>query len=1155
MNRRQRREFVKKINHIDDSAFRRRLFGSILTSSSNGKEILNMQGVLSERLHGVFFPKSIKALGVSAPVINTELDYTESLCYAIRLCKLFHSELSEYVRLKNAYENCVFSYNYADAEGIIDEMEDIMGSSLWLCGQRLILAEQSSGLEGNKKLLAYYIDNKSKNTVINTLLEFLSYRAEENTSLNNYNEKVDKFLKHFEKGDIIYNYFSYKLYLHKFDFTDGMRIALQVDSQFSMIDLFNSLIEILQRATANKVDFESSIINDIQALNVSIHDFRIDNLLMFNGVNVQPALKKDVLEIIELYTKQDYERAIDNLSNYLSNNQNDFQMWILYVKCHILSRKKFVNSNDIICDFYSIYSLDENCIASKGHLMYALKKYSDTSWRYKILSIIARKLTFSENNEEKKRLSLLNEHTVTPRFISLLPHKDYKNIINDEISMLISNTLGILYPERNLKISSNECFRNKLYRAEYFHTIGDYQSALKCLETIHDDNDSNILYIQEKLIRQTYSVLYDSGQYEKAVVVIVNAFFENENLIRRCNLELLYEKLRRKRIPNLFGKIDYPIFIYLCDKLNFKNHRIAFSNYIEIQGIKNSEDLLNLINEDYKVVFFFEKICTQNVIKREVRLSKTASVAAEIRIKILQRLIEIKPEHQKTYLDEISTITTKKEINNRIRQVSQRKVYVDEEKIKLEKMDLFLENFQKYLVIKSFNTDIEGFDVTDAININSIKQMVNSMNENIRRSTQYSQTILALKELVSGITFEFLKNEHYGLDTYLSSRIRHGYCKSQLTKAFREHHLMLTTSDDESPLYDVSQYWDNKVGKGQERDYDELKRILSVFTNDIEKKIQEIRKEWIRIKLDREEVGMFDYTSFISSILVIDKQDIVDFDFMYSTITSSLWEITNKFLMNIRKRILGELKLFYYEKLNDLEREIKPLEDSSIKNIVQELNSNITLCRAKIANIMTEFANIFYKDDILYEDYSLDDLAVTCKGIEKQIHADFEKADLKLTISGNKKFSGTSFSYFVEIIIMLLNNAVTHAGYHEMSKLHLSLDICMNENDVSTIEIVKALKTSSRNWSVENLLSITVKNNLSPDKDVEFIRGRVADIFEHAKDPQMLKEYSMTEGGSGLYKIYKTINYNMSVPYVILYSVEENEFLLTLAVDATELLV
>lgn len=204
---------------------------------------------------------------------------------------------------------------------------------------------------------------------------------------------------------------------------------------------------------------------------------------------------------------------------------------------------------------------------------------------------------------------------------------------------------------------------------------------------------------------------------------------------------------------------------------------------------------------------------------------------------------------------------------------------------------------------------------------------------------------------------------------------------------------------------------------------------------------------------------------------------------------------------------------------------------------------------------MTEFANIFYKDDVLYEDYSFNDLVTTCIGIEKQIHAEFENVDLETNICGDKKLLGSSFSYFVEIIIMLLNNAVTHAGYVDLSKLQLSLQICMNKDDPSTIEIVEALATDTRKWSVDNLLIITVKNNLSSEKNVDLIRTKVADIFEHAKDPQMLKQYSMTEGGSGLYKIYKTINYNMSVPYVILYSVEENEFSLDLAVDATKLLV
>ena len=63
---------------------------------------------MSERLREVFFPKSVKILGVCVPLINTKMDYTETLSYAIRLCDVFHNELSEYVRLKNAYEKCVF---------------------------------------------------------------------------------------------------------------------------------------------------------------------------------------------------------------------------------------------------------------------------------------------------------------------------------------------------------------------------------------------------------------------------------------------------------------------------------------------------------------------------------------------------------------------------------------------------------------------------------------------------------------------------------------------------------------------------------------------------------------------------------------------------------------------------------------------------------------------------------------------------------------------------------------------------------------------------------------------------------------------------------------------------------------------------------------
>lgn len=71
MNRKQRRTLARGINRIDDSDFKRRLFHSVLISSNDENEkVLNMQGALSERIYGAFFPKTVKKLGACVPAMN-----------------------------------------------------------------------------------------------------------------------------------------------------------------------------------------------------------------------------------------------------------------------------------------------------------------------------------------------------------------------------------------------------------------------------------------------------------------------------------------------------------------------------------------------------------------------------------------------------------------------------------------------------------------------------------------------------------------------------------------------------------------------------------------------------------------------------------------------------------------------------------------------------------------------------------------------------------------------------------------------------------------------------------------------------------------------------------------------------------------------------
>ncbi len=1157
MNRSQRRKIEKKIKRMDEKSQKINIFRALLTMNDN--ELLlslrSVNPVVANSLVKFIMPKSLKTISVAPQAINDQMNFNDSILWTLMICKDYSIYIEKYLEYRSEYEKKLLTGEYLLAKSIINQIISECGMSIWACGQLLILEECIDGLEGNKKLLGEFLDCAKGNTLVSTLLEFLSYKAEVNTSLNNYNEKTDRFIKLFDE-DIVSTYFSYKFKIQDVEFTENLKIVLQVESQLSIIDLYNSYVDILQRAAVNGYELRNNVIDEIASFNKKTNDFRICNLLIYLSKVDSVHCDESVAKIIESYTCGEFNYVEKSLTEYLTNNPNDYQMWIMLIKTCIYMGKKPEIDYDIIQDLFSLYSIDGECLSSQVKLQGVLKKYSDISWRYKLLNTINRKLKHIENVDKYIAISLLNEHHITPSFVKMLPDYEIHKKIMQELVSIMPNTTSLF---NNHKLEHNSIditlFRSYLFSADDLCEKGEYNQAEGLLTKIKSLEIYNRSYVKEKVIRRLFSIYDKTNQIDRAVSLIVNSYFEDENLIKRCSLVQLIERIKCSSNRDIYRVIDYPIFVYISNKLDIKEQRIAFSNYLDANGVVTKEELLKLVAvNDERYIFFMEKICTLNVIKRHVRLAKGSAVATAIRITILQELIKLNPKGKKEYLSEISSITTKREINNRVRQVTQHKIKVDVDKIKEEKREIFEENFEKYLEIKSFDFELAGYDVNDSLNIDSIKKIVFSMNEQIRQSKQYSQTILALKDFISDVEYEFLRNEKYGLDNYLSSRIRHGYCKAQLTKELREHHLLLSTADDDSEQYDVSQYWDAKVSNEQEKDYQLIKRALSEFTHDIECKIKEIRREWIRIRINKNEVGMFDFTSFLGAMLVIDRDNIIDFDMMFNTLVNSLWDVTETNLCIIRKRIQDELKPFFYKKLNELEQSIKLQENTSVGDISQEILSSITKCRARIATVMTEFENFFYRDDVVYDDFCLQELATTCIGIERQIHADFDNINLKTNIVGNEKIVGSTFSDFVEIIILLMNNAITHAGFDDMHILDLVLNFSLGGKTKEAMDVQKTLIQSGKGWPVDKLLLLSVENNLAAEKDITQIRDRVQYIFDNAKDVQTLKKYSISEGGSGIYKIYKTINYNVRVPYVILYSIEDS-FKLFLAVNASDLIV
>ena len=143
-------------------------------------------------------------------------------------------------------------------------------------------------------------------------------------------------------------------------------------------------------------------------------------------------------------------------------------------------------------------------------------------------------------------------------------------------------------------------------------------------------------------------------------------------------------------------------------------------------------------------------------------------------------------------------------------------------------------------------------------------------------------------------------------------------------------------------------------------------------------------------------------------------------------------------------------------------------------------------------------------------------------------------------------YKGENFPYFVDAVNILINNALEHSGMTDLSELEIKINI-EKEQDIEVLNLLKE-EFDKKKIRVENLdfLRLSISNTLSKDIDLLELQMKIAEIFDKTKDMETVKKYSQSEGGTGLYKLYKTFQYNINTAYSILYSIENQTFTITI---------
>lgn len=1130
---------IVKLVKSSESDFRYSFFRSLLFDSHGQETDLNREiltnPLLRGKLSNTMCPKKLDQLSNIRFCYNDKITDFEAIKYALQLLTPYQEKINRYVDLRKKYECAYLNQDHTTAFEYLGIIEAELGISLWSCGQKLMLKEQTLGLEGNKNELTSMCNCLSGGIIVLSILFFYSCMAERGLSYENYQTELMQYIGE-RKDTLTGRYLVGKLSFSDMYENKDISLILQIDSQCSLVDLFISvekyLPAVLYEYICNeKIPADLGIPKKINA-NV------FANLRMIMGLENASVVShinnnKEVLEIIDQYTLGNYDCVVKTAIEYLRNNPSDLQIAILLCKSIICGEVKYPDDLEVqyvkaVC---SVYGLSDEYRDAVRDLKQAIKINHGSTLSQKIYALLKRK-NAKPVNDNSTFVSSMLDPVLHPNF---LRYFNYDSVISERIvdkeSQYCPNAMLLAIANQNGTFDASDLKLVVKEKREYLLANNlckheKYDEVLSIADAMAQPYSKNA-YLRERLERIRLAAYIGKKDYFNAAKNIVAIFFENEYMFERlahngyCNLP------RRIKNKELNASIDSVIYRYIMDPADYAKQIAAYYNFVDSNNYSNILDFAETIDNQMSRAhrFFFERVCIINLLRHDVTLHTMGITAESARLQILQKLDAAFPS--KKYKAEIQNLLTAEAVKENLYAINKSRIYADTAKIYNMNKDAWGEVFAKYLTLRDADTYYVDIDM-----MGHNKEELDALGIRFTTQERVNQATIVLKNMVNLILEECLFSTQYGLETHLSSRIRHGYCKGQLTKFLDDLHLLSKRKSEGHDDYIISEYWGDRMG--QLSISNDIESSLAAFTKKIENKIIEILTTWLRIKYKEGSVGYFEYVHLLDfCVNYYYDINITSFPLFYNHIIDAFWAYTKQLLEVIKKKIETDLKEFYLTTISDLETELRQLQNTS--DVVQEILSNCKLAKARVVPTMKQFSDAFTLNNSSYNDFTMAELVASCKKVVERAHSGSEVVNWKYEAEQSNMFSGKHFASFVDILSILLNNAMEHSGFEHYENLEINITI--GEVADRTIDEISMIPDVS---SYQNIWCMEVSNNLSDDVDVDSLAKNMNELFNNLTPTQIKASQIQSEGGSGLYKLYNIVTYNLESWFTLICDVCEN---------------
>lgn len=606
-------------------------------------------------------------------------------------------------------------------------------------------------------------------------------------------------------------------------------------------------------------------------------------------------------------------------------------------------------------------------------------------------------------------------------------------------------------------------------------------------------------------LRLRVRLMLDDGQIGEAIQLISNACMDDRDAVAALPLQRALDRGLAME-ANFKCQIPWAIALDLGLSNIGKKYRryrsYAVEDIWESYGLNRPSDIGPFVTADNRslMIHYLCNLCISDVLSDTAAFQNIPELEEE-RIKVLQLLTEIDAGNADAYLAEIRTINRWLVIYNGFRRFDGSRLYVDRDGLIADLHTKLGREFNRMTALR--REQLASGNLTEIV-LHDIRPYKDDdlAGERVILTYALDNPLKILDNLLQNVAREFKRNNYYGLDVYLSTRIRHGTLKGYLRNPLEENHLICQKSHGQ---YLHQPYWRDRARDLNALD-DCFQEALKAFSADIDDSIQSLNETALRVKtVDKDgwidvEFNESDVQRF--AILLDDIESDTDF---FALAIAHMVKKLEVLLPSIRQRLEAGPRVEWNTRIGRLRSEVGLISNPEL---AAEFDASLTKAQLGIGRAFQVVSGWFtMSTGHTNPDYEID-LAIDIAA--KSLESCFGHQALTYHRDGTESplFEGRSLAAMVDIFFLLFENVYRHARDESIDCSPAVIVSVIHDDPVFCFS-VRNLIPASKNITDVELAVLTARAGLA--------------LSQRDHDP------IVNEGGSGFFKLQKILRADLKL--------------------------